>query len=79
MITGVALLGQLPDSYLFVNPVKLGAIVLVFALWMVFAQWVDKDTTAVNTFRVLWNLIVVGTGAAAVLLGLFVPLFADTE
>ena len=76
MITGVALLGQLPDSYLFVNPVKLGAIVLVFALWMVFAQWVDKDTTAVNTFRVLWNLIVVGTGAAAVLLGLFVPLFA---
>jgi type II secretory ATPase GspE/PulE/Tfp pilus assembly ATPase PilB-like protein len=70
------MLAQLPSSYVFVNPVKIAALVLVFALWAYFAAWVDKDTVAVNTFRELWNLVVLGSGALAMVLGLFVPMFA---
>jgi type II secretory ATPase GspE/PulE/Tfp pilus assembly ATPase PilB-like protein len=69
-------LAQLPSSTLYVDPLKLGALVLGFTLWALCAQWVDKDTIAVNTYRVLWNLIFLGTGAAAALAALFVPLFA---
>lgn len=69
------LLAQLPESDVYVNPIKLGAIVAVFVIWAYFAQWVDKDTIAVNTYRELWNLIVMITGVAAVVLGLFVPSF----
>jgi len=76
VIAPLELLAQLPSSYLYVDPVKLGALVLVFALWALFAQWVDKDTLAVNTYRVLWNLIFLGAGAVAALVGLFVPMFA---
>ena len=70
------LLAQLPGSYVYIQPVKLAAVALVFALWALFAAWVDKDAVAVNTFRVLWNLIVLGSGIVALLVCLFVPLFA---
>lgn len=76
MIPGPELLAQLPESYLYFHPVKLAAIAVVFALWAVFAQWVDKDTVAVNTFRILWNLIVLSTGTVATLAALFIPMFA---
>ncbi len=76
MIATLELLAQVPSSYVYVDPVKLGALVLVFTLWAVFAQWVDKDTVAVNTYRVLWNLVFLGAGVTAALVGLFVPLFA---
>ena len=76
LIPASELLAQLPQSYVFVNPWKLGALVLLFGLWAVFAQWVDKDTVAVNTYRIFWNLIMLAVGAATLLLGLFVPLFA---
>lgn len=69
------LVAQLPDSNVYVHPVKLGAIVVVFVLWAYFAQWVDKDTVAVNTLREPWNLAVVGAGIVALALGLFVPSF----
>jgi type II secretory ATPase GspE/PulE/Tfp pilus assembly ATPase PilB-like protein len=69
-------LAQLPSSAMYVDPIKLGALVLVFALWALFAQWVDKDAAAVNTYRVLWNLIILGAGVAAGLVGLIVPMFA---
>jgi type II secretory ATPase GspE/PulE/Tfp pilus assembly ATPase PilB-like protein len=70
------LLAQLPSSYMYVDPVKLGALVLALAIWALFAQWVDKDALAVNTYRVLWNVIVLGVGVAAALVGLLVPMFA---
>ena len=69
------LLAQLPTSAMYIQPVKLVAIALVFTLWAIAAQWVDKDTVAVNTFRVLWNLIVLGSGTAALLIMLLVPVF----
>jgi type II secretory ATPase GspE/PulE/Tfp pilus assembly ATPase PilB-like protein len=73
---GLETLAQLPSSYLYVDPIKLAAVVLVFAIWVLFAQWVDKDTQAVNTFRVLWNLIFLAAGVVGAAVGLFVPLFA---
>jgi type II secretory ATPase GspE/PulE/Tfp pilus assembly ATPase PilB-like protein len=75
-MTGLALLAQLPESTVYIDPLKLGALAVAFALWAMFAAWVDKDTIAVNTFRVLWNLIVLGCGTAALLAALLVPLFA---
>lgn len=75
VITCLELLAQLPSSYAYVNPLKLVALVIAFALWAIIAQWVDKDTVAVNTYRILWNMIVLGVGAAALVVALFVPIF----
>lgn len=76
LIAGQMLLAELPAGGAYIDPLKLGGIVVVFGLWAIFAAWVDKDTIAVNTFRVLWNLIVLGTGLVAFLVALFVPMFA---
>lgn len=70
----LGLLAQLPDG-MYVNPWKLVTMVVLFTCWAVFAQWVDKDTLAVNTFRVLWNIITLSTGVVGMLLMLFVPHF----
>jgi type II secretory ATPase GspE/PulE/Tfp pilus assembly ATPase PilB-like protein len=69
------LLAQVPETTVYVHPVKLAAIAAALTLWALLAQWVDKDTVAVNTFRVLWNLIVLGSGVAGALLALLVPVF----
>lgn len=75
MTAYLELLAQLPETHIYVEPLKLAAIVVWFTLWVLFAQWVDKDTVVVNTYRELWNLVALGTGALAVVLGLFVPVF----
>jgi type II secretory ATPase GspE/PulE/Tfp pilus assembly ATPase PilB-like protein len=72
----IQMLAQLPSSYMYVHPFKLVALVLGFTLWAILAHWVDKDTVAVNTFRHLWNPLVLATGVASLLVALFVPLFA---
>lgn len=69
------LLGQVPETALYFNPWKLLAAVVLFIIWALFAQWVDKDTVAVNTYRVIWNLIVVPAGIVALLVLLLVPSF----
>ena len=69
------LLAQLPESYLFVSPWKLIVAVVLFTLWALLAQWVDRDTEAVNTFRVVWNVVAMICGIAAVALLLFLPAF----
>jgi type II secretory ATPase GspE/PulE/Tfp pilus assembly ATPase PilB-like protein len=71
----IELLAAAPTSGTYVNPWKLLGILAMFSIWAWFAQWVDKDTVAVNTFRVLWNLIVLACGAAALACGLFIPLY----
>ena len=75
MIESVALLAQLPSSTVYIQPFKLVGFLLVFTLWAIFAQWVDKDTVAVNTFRTLWNLMTMAVGAAGTIAALLVPLF----
>ena len=69
------LLAQLPESSIYVHPVKLAAVVVLFLIWALYAQWVDKDTITVNTYRIVWNMITMACGIAAVLLLLFLPLF----
>jgi len=68
-------LAELPASSVYIHPVKLLVVVILFALWVLFAQWVDRDTIAVNTFRSLWNTISMICGTAAVGLLLLLPAF----
>ncbi len=67
------LLAQLPESEVYIDPWKLLGMLVVFTLWALFAQWVDKDTVAVNTYRTIWNTVSMVTGTIAVILLLFLP------
>lgn len=69
------LLAQTPDSTMFINPWKLLAYVLLYAIWVLFAQWVDKDTIAVNTFRQIWNMVTSVVGIVSLLVLLLIPDF----
>ncbi len=69
------LLGQLPESSVYVNPWKLGAAAVLFTLWVLIAQWIDKDTVAVNTFQTIWNVSSISAGTVALILLLFLPNF----
>ncbi len=69
------LLAQLPANDAYADPFKLGGILVMFVIWALCAQWVDKDTVAVNTYREIWNLVLVSAGVAALALALFVPSF----
>jgi len=71
----LALLAQLPESSIYVNPWKLLVAAVLFTLWVLFAQWVDKDTVAVNTYRVVWNTISMACGTVALLLLLLLPTY----
>jgi type II secretory ATPase GspE/PulE/Tfp pilus assembly ATPase PilB-like protein len=69
------LLAQLPASNTYADPFKLAGILAVFTIWAYFAQWADKDTVAVNTYRELWNLVIMATGITGLALALFVPTY----
>jgi len=75
LCASIALLAQVPTGTMYVDPLKLAAIAVLFVLWVLFAQWVDKDTIAVNTYRELWNLVVLTLGVVGLILALFVPNF----
>lgn len=70
------LLAQLPESNVYVSPWKLVVAMILFTLWVLFAQWVDKDTVAVNTYRIIWNTISLICGTVAAGLLLLLPMFA---
>lgn len=69
------LLAQLPESSIYVNPWKLITAVILFTLWVVFAQWVDRDTVAVNTYRTIWNVVSMVCGIVAAALLILLPAF----
>ncbi len=71
----IELLGQVPESTMYVHPVKLAAVAVCMILWMLYAQWVDKDTVAVNTYRMLWNMVTMAAGLPALALLLLLPSF----
>lgn len=75
MIVSLDLLAQVPQGAILIQPFKLLALVLVFTAWAAIAQWVDKDAVAVNTYRILWNLITLSAGVVGLLVGLFIPIF----
>ena len=68
------LLAEVPGQ-VYVSPWKLLASVILFTLWVLFAQWVDKDTIAVNTYRTVWNVISMICGTVAAVLLLLLPEF----
>lgn len=70
------LLAELPSSYIYINPFKVAAVTIVLAGWAWIAAWVDKDTIAVNTYRLVWNTVLLGAGGGAAIVALFVPAFA---
>jgi len=75
MLTLGMMLAEMPSSAVYVHPVKLAVIAALFTIWVLFAQWVDKDTVAVNTRRQLWNMASLGTGALGLVLLFFLPVF----
>lgn len=72
---GMHVLAISPDGAIFVNPIKLAVVCVLFGLWALFAQWVDKDTIEVNTFRIRWNLASILVGLVGMILLLLLPLF----
>ncbi|RMF76283.1 MAG: hypothetical protein D6744_12465, partial [Planctomycetota bacterium] len=68
-------LAQLPSSSVYVHPLKLLVMVLLFSGWILFAQWLDKDAIRVNTYRQIWNIISLICGAVGLLLLLLLPIF----
>lgn len=69
------LLAQAPQGAVYVSAAKLITFAVLFALWAMFAQWVDKDTVAVNTFRTAWNIATTVCGAVSLLLLILLPIF----
>lgn len=69
------LLAQLPDSYVYASPWKLLVATMFFTLWVMLAQWVDRDTVIVNTYRIIWNVVTMACGIVATALLIFLPIF----
>ena len=65
------MLADIPDGSGYVNPIKIGVVVVLLLLWGLAAQWVDRDTDVVKTKREQWNMIVL-SGAFVGFLVLFV-------
>ena len=69
------LLAQVPESAVYINPWKLLAATVLFLLWVLIAQWINKDTVAVNTFQTIWNVAGIIAGSVAFGLLLLLPNF----
>lgn len=74
MLAAIDLLAQSAPAVYF-NPLKLVAAMVLFVAYALFAQWVDKDTIRVNTYKILWNLIVLGVGVISIVTMLLAPQF----
>lgn len=59
----------------YISPVKLIVLVVLFFGWMPLVNWVYRDTKAVKANTQAWTLIILSTGAAALLIWLLAPLF----
>lgn len=70
-----ALLAQAPQGAAYVSAAKLLTFGVLFAIWAAFAQWVDKDTVAVNTYRSAWNMATTLCGAGSLILLILLPIF----
>lgn len=69
------LIAQVPDSEVYVSPLKLIVAALLFFGWVAFAQWADRDAVRVNTFRSVWNMVSLFVGAVGLALLLLIPVF----
>lgn len=60
------------EPVLYVSLIKIGIVVALLFGWAAAAQWVDRDTDVVKTYREQWNIIVL-CGAAVATLVLLIP------
>ena len=44
----VGLLADIPRGDVYIDPLKLGLMVVLFVGWVLFVQWVDKDAVRVE-------------------------------
>lgn len=67
--------GTIPAAELYGSPVKLIVTVLFSGLWLYLCTRVNSDAIVVHAKRTFWAGVTLGTGAAGLLLCLFVPVF----
>ncbi len=59
----------------YISIIKFIVFAGLFLLWLLLVSWVYRDALAIETQEDLWTGIVFGTGAAATIIWLVVPLF----
>jgi len=59
----------------YISIIKLLTFSVLFLVWLPLLSWVHQDSKAVETKNVFWTGIVLGAGAAAAIIWLFVPIF----
>jgi len=59
----------------YISIVKFAIFLVLFFLWLPLVGWVYTDSEVVNTRQALWTAAVFGTGVAATIVWLVVPLF----
>jgi len=67
-------LAVLPDPGGYISIFKLVFVLVWFFLWLLFCQWVDKDTQYVKAMsRTMWNSVILGSGVVAMAVWLLLP------
>jgi type II secretory ATPase GspE/PulE/Tfp pilus assembly ATPase PilB-like protein len=59
----------------YVSVIKLIVFIALFFAWLALVGWVSRDAKTVETNDVLWTGIILGTGAAATIIWMVVPIF----
>ena len=59
----------------YISPFKLLIFLIFFFLWLPGVTWVHNDAKMVGTKQIFWTAVVFGTGAAAAIVWMIVPLF----
>lgn len=59
----------------YISIIKFLVFLVLFFLWLPIVGWVYNDAKAVGTKEVLWTAVLLATGASAVIIFLFIPVF----
>jgi type II secretory ATPase GspE/PulE/Tfp pilus assembly ATPase PilB-like protein len=59
----------------YISIIKFIVFLILFFLWLPIVGWVYNDAKAVGTKEVLWTAVLLATGALAVIILLFIPVF----
>ncbi len=59
----------------YISIIKLIVLLVLFFLWLPIVGWVYNDAKSVGTKEVLWTSVLLATGACAVIILLFIPVF----
>lgn len=67
-------LAAMPEPGGYISLFKVVFVLVWFFLWLLFCQWVDKDTQYVKSMnRTVWNAVVLGAGTLGLAMWLFLP------